>query len=226
MRSFRSYLGLGVVAVLFLVFVVFARSGMDVLQDIRAGSRGARLRTLELENALLRDEAVRLRVGASAPRMVRDLPYVVVDVYAQYPFHDTRTLVIDFGSDDGAEEGMPVLGSGDVLVGKIVSVRRHQSEVITVYDPRWATSVQVGYEEVRAVLRGGFRPRLELVPKGAVIAINDVVINTLTDLPYGTLLGTVRSVEAGDDDLLPEAYVRPAFRLDEVREVLVITEFP
>ncbi len=214
----------------FVVFFFFrgeASRSFSYLHDLALsvfdpGYSYAALREERLKNASLAEE---LR-GLKNPAPFRVSATVLsARVYSRYPFSDKNRIAIDKGFEDGITEGMPVLAEQGVLLGRVSAVRRVQSEVETIADPAWKTSVAVGEARVRAVLEGGVPPRIGLIPKEAAIREGDPVTNIDPDFPMGLLIGTARA--AGDDakKVWLAADVELPYRIDDLQSVFVMTHF-
>lgn len=121
---------------------------------------------------------------------------------------------------------MPVLASEGVVLGKIVTVKNTQSVVQTIFDGGWASSVVVGSEGAKGVLRGGSSPKLELVSRDSDIREGDTAFSASDDLPLGKLVGVVEKVERGQGNFWSDVSVRSLFNFEELRTVLVVTDFP
>jgi hypothetical protein len=213
MRSFRSYLGIGISVLAFFSVIFFGRMGVSMLLDLRASSYDATIRAIKAENSFLRSGLSDIDIGDDVLG-IEGVEYVTVGVYASYPFSDSETILIDYGSRDGAKKGMSVLTKNGVLVGKLETVMSNRSEVITIYDEKWASEVEVGEKQSVAVALGGVRPRLEYILSDIDFTTDDSIRSISTDFPFGIIVGTVYKNE----------YIRPAFEIKDLREVIVITE--
>ncbi|OGG40985.1 hypothetical protein A3A21_01295 [Candidatus Jorgensenbacteria bacterium RIFCSPLOWO2_01_FULL_45_25b] len=247
MRSFGSYLAL--VFVLFAVFgaVFFHARIFDFLSRARLLARSfsdqsfryEKTLQLEVERDLLRNEVAIFKNRAlSKDDVLSGSQYTSAPLYSLYPYQDKSLLVIEFGSSDGARLGSPVFAFPRVLLGEISSVRDTQSEVKTIFDTRWVSSVVIEpdpkrplterreEEPARGVLKGGLSPHVELVPKYAFVEEGDLVINTSPKFPYGTILGIVEKAELGGENFWSRIVVRPFFELDDIYRVFVLASFP
>jgi len=221
---------------LFLVIVVIAliffqqeiKDFIIGLKDITYGVFGRdydikKIQDIESENISLKRqvEVLSLRLGEKDSAGV--LPAFV---YSSYPFNDKVRVIIDKGSNDGVDVGMPVLFKKNIILGKIVSVRKNQSEVQTIFDPTWKTSVVIGTSSVRAVLSGGNVPEIEFIPKEAIIHSGDEVLNSASEFPMRALVGNIASVQEDEKKLWQIATIEVPFSLENVDSVLVLTQFP
>lgn len=176
---------------------------------------------LRTENASLRNELQKAEKSAGSERGT----FVEAYLYSRYPFNDKMRIVIDKGSADGIEAGMPVFIEKNVLIGKVRSVRNFQSEVITIFDPEWKSSILVGESKTKAVLQGANEPRAELIPKDAKVEPGDEVTNIDEDFPLGVSLGTVQSVGEDTKKVWKVAPLILTYTFDEAEKVYVMTNF-
>jgi rod shape-determining protein MreC len=152
--------------------------------------------------------------------------YKIAEIYSRYPFNDQSMVVINLGSADGIKEGMPVFLERGVLFGKVRTVRRTQSDVETIFNTSWKTSVSIGTGNVKAVYVGGPIPTLDFIPKDAKIAAGDSILNIAPDLPLHVSLGTVLSMDPSSYDVWQRAKISPDFDLNTFNTVLVMIDFP
>jgi cell shape-determining protein MreC len=147
-------------------------------------------------------------------------------VFSEYPFNDRGIILLNIGSGDGIKEGMPVVTKENMLVGIIKKTNRTQSEVQTIFDPLWKSSVAIGANEVKAVLEGGSFPKLTLIPKGSELQDEMKVINISPDYPFHVFLGSVKNVINNESDVWISAELDSLYEIGEINEVQVITNFP
>ncbi|MCP6719882.1 MAG: rod shape-determining protein MreC [Patescibacteria group bacterium] len=216
----------------FLFLAFFYRGGVNgVLQEFRALNLsfwdGAfdyqRFRDLELENQGLLAKLGKLEEGVI---ISEHFSYQVGQVYSRYPFNDRRFVVINIGARDGIEPGMPVLINENILLGKVKDVLRSQSVVETVFNPEWRSSVIIGSEDTKALLKGGTPPSLDLISLGANINLGDEVLNISPDFPLNLLIGTIGEVKPVSNEAWLAAELTTLYRLENINKVLVITDFP
>lgn len=231
MKSPRFFLVL-FLTLLFLFLVFFYRGGINgVLQEFRALNLSfwdrsfdyQRFRDLELENQGLLAKLGKLEEGV----IISDhFSYQVGQIYSRYPFNDRRFIVINIGDRDGIEPGMPVLVNENILLGKIKDVLRAQSVVETVFNPEWRSSVIIGSEAVKALLKGGTPPSLDLISRDANINSGDEVLNISPDFPLNLLIGTISEAEPVLNEAWFVTELATLYRLENLNKVLVVTDFP
>lgn len=234
MKFFFRFLGL---AILFLVLIIFFFSSRESIARFLGSARG-RITAFGSENVLSR---TLLELTAENERLILELERITIKtptgegdryhyktarIFSRYPFNDETTVVIDLGSEDGMREHMPVFVARGMLLGRIRSVSRTQSEVETIRNATWRTSVTIGDEAIKSVYVGGPSPILDLIPKEAKLREGDRVISVSPDFPIGTILGTVGELSHATYDVWQQAKVVPAYEPESFSTVFVLVDFP
>jgi cell shape-determining protein MreC len=214
MKGIYTFIVSGV-ALIIIAVLVFARG--NILHWLSAPSTS-------LSPAMLAAELSAIK--AQKADAIRTRHYVEARLYSRYPFNDQGVVVIAAGSDDGVRLDMPVLAREGILLGRVSAVRRTQSEVETIFNPAWRSSVYIGTKNVKAVLHGGKTPTIEFVPKEAAIQKGESITNSSPNFPLGVFAGTILLAHAGDRDLWQSADIDPGYTLDDVQSALVVTDFP
>jgi len=215
-----------------LVLLFFQNEVRDFIigvKNIMYGALGPsydvkKIQSIEAENKSLKKqvELLSLKLGIKD----QNSGEVVAGVYSTYPFNDKVHITIDKGSADGIDTGMPVLYKDHIIFGKVVAVKKTQSEVETVFDAEWKTSVAVGTSSVKAVLTGGNNPKVEFIPKDALIKEGDGIVNIASEFPMRAIIGSVKSVSLDEKKLWQIANIELPFSLESVDSVIVLTKFP
>ncbi|OIO36064.1 MAG: hypothetical protein AUJ72_06205 [Candidatus Omnitrophica bacterium CG1_02_46_14] len=200
-------------------FNVLRMGAMDLFS---ASSTTDRIQILTLQVKDLEMELSRVTASSTVEGRYH---YKIAAVYSEYPYNDGGTIIIDVGSVDGITAGMPVMASEGVLLGKVTSVRRTQSEVETIFSPRWKSSVGVGNERIKAVVEGGIVPTLNLISKEAELGSGENVINLSSDYPLYAFLGTAGNARAVPNDVWQKAELTAPYRFENLISVLVVTDF-
>lgn len=233
MHSLKKFFGVFLLLVAFLAVLIYK------FQSISSGIAGTynifqsfsdrsfdyqKMRGLEAENIFLRSIVERIEQSSDSVEITTNLKHKIAPVYSNYPFNDKKRIIIGFGEKEGAKVKMPVFGSENTLIGKITSVKNHQSEVITIFDEKWISSVAVN--DVNAILEGGLPPRLELVPTNAVISPGDLVKNSSPDFPINVIVGKIKETSQNEGNLWSIIEVDSIFNINSLRRVIIKTDFP
>lgn len=215
MRSLRRII---FSAAILLLVALFWSYRFEAAKFFRGGSE-TEFQSLRLENESLKFQLERLAGQATeaTPGSVR------AEVYSSYPFNDQAKIVINKGSSDGLREGLPVLAAPDILFGIITKVEDGLSEVQTVFDPAWRSSVGISPANVKALLIGGPTPVLDFIAKDSLPAAGATVVNLSPEYPYGLLIGRVGEVGNRETEPWATASLQVPYNLNALNEVLVLT---
>jgi cell shape-determining protein MreC len=233
MKSFRLLI-LSVSFVLAALVIFFSRDALiHFFGNLRLSFFGAADSDFSYENYENLKVQKEFLIQNCAPEKSNDLSvssgryrYEEAQIFSDYPFNNYSAVSVNLGTDDGIKVGMPVLVSEGVLLGKIVAVKRTQSEVETIFNPNWRSAAAFGPEKTKALLVGGPAPHLDLVPKNASSTAGDPVFNLAKDFPINLIIGKILSLEGGENDVWNRAKVEPPVNFEDLKKVIVITNFP
>jgi rod shape-determining protein MreC len=196
------------------------------------------------ENAALKEQIQRLRLeqagiaqdAAQGLRLQKMLGFKERYINTTLPAQvigtggtdQSKVLYIDKGWKDGLRQDMPVI-TADGIVGKLKDVFPHTSQVLLATDPTSGLGVVLQDTRVRGVLRGRAYGQLEIAdisPDSRIKAGESVVTSGGDQIfPRGLPVGTVeRVIPDPDHDPLVDVLIRPAAKLSQLEEVLVITK--
>jgi rod shape-determining protein MreC len=174
-------------------------------------------RELELENMRLRDL---LGFKRSLPN-----PAIAAEIIGKDPSAWYKTVIIDKGSADGLQRGLPAVTAQGVA-GQLVEVAVRQSKLMLVVDRNSGADALVQRTRARGVVKGtsGDDCYLDYVLHEDDVRVGDQVVSSGLDgvYPKGLLIGTVTAVSFQGVDLFKEVQVTPAVDFDKLEEVLVI----
>lgn len=151
---------------------------------------------------------------------------IIGQIFSRYPFDGRGLITINLGSNDGVKEDLPVLAAPNILLGRVRAVKKNQSEVITIFDPSWRSSVAIGEKSIKALLHGGLTPTLELITVDAEVMAGDDVLNIAPESPFGLSLGNLGEVKKSDNKLWLSGELKTNYQLDELDSVTIILNFP
>jgi rod shape-determining protein MreC len=215
-----------------------------VSQLASGSSSGARISSLQRQNAQLRAELSQARLSSAQDAQLRKLlqltargRYRVVAanvIAAATGYADTVT--IDVGSRDGVKPNQTVL-NGNGLVGRTVSVSSTTSSVLLATDgsstvgSRLAGTGQIGsVSGTGKGLSGPTMLHLQLFNGSAVLNVGDqlVTFGSVGGSPYvpGVPIGTVVRLETSSNALTRSALVRPFVNFSSLGVVGVVTVRP
>jgi rod shape-determining protein MreC len=157
----------------------------------------------------------------------RKLQFVDAFVIAKEINEDA--VFINKGKRDGIKENSIVITPQKALIGRVSKVYNGNSLVKLITHPEVKFNIEIGESKIEGVAKGNgnFKLLIEKLPKEKEVEINDLIITGRfqKDLPYGLLIGKVKSVKRTDLDPFQKIEVEPFFSLDDLRTVFVITDF-
>ncbi|MBE6379759.1 MAG: rod shape-determining protein MreC [Lentisphaerae bacterium] len=168
--------------------------------------------------------------------------YTACSITLRDPWMWDSAFTIDRGSDDGMKVGMAVIvpepGSQErvILLGRIESVSKHTSRVITVLNPEMRISAVLPESDnaVGIINAGLFEPAsggtaaIGFLPANRTFTLNQPIYTTEFEagIPGKLWLGTLESIEPStlpyDNRLYRRGVMRPAANLESLRTVLVV----
>ncbi|NLC71941.1 MAG: rod shape-determining protein MreC [Desulfuromonadaceae bacterium] len=181
-------------------------------------NRRLRARLQELDEVALANERLQRLLEF---RDTMQLSALVAQVFAEDSTSWFRTVVINKGSADGVEEGMPVMVAEGV-VGRILRVAPSESRVLLVTDPSSALGALVQKNRARGIIRGqGGYLTMEFTLRQKDIQVGDLIVTSGGGgvFPSGLPVGHVVRVGRPSYGLFQSVTVLPTadfFRLEEV----------
>jgi rod shape-determining protein MreC len=176
----------------------------------------------------LESENQRLTALLNLP-LRRDYSRLISRVLARDSSDWFHSLLIARGQVDGVNPLDPVVAlqeGREVLVGRVVEVYSGSSRVLLVTDPLSSVSARASRGEELGAVEGEGTYKLKmnyLFSDSDVVPGDEVVTAGLGDVfPEGIFLGVVEKVERESRESFKWARLRPAVRLNKLREVFVL----
>ena len=154
--------------------------------------------------------------------------YVTATVIGREISPFLQYIIIDKGSDDGIQYGMPVV-TQQGLVGTVDAVIAQASRIKLITDSTSVVNVFLQTADVEAQSNGLLTGdlTLDMCPLDATVAAGDVVLTSGLggNYPPNIFIGQVLSVQKRDNALFQTASVQPIVNFESINAVLVITNF-
>jgi rod shape-determining protein MreC len=188
--------------------------------ELRRELAGAQTRLQRLSGEASEAESLRalLDLKKSLP-----LESVAAEVIAVSPGERSGALFIDKGSESGLAPDLAVI-TPEGIVGKIVAVFSHSSQVLLITDPSSGVGCMLEKSRVEGVLRGGSGAQAELryVRNEESVRPGDRIVTSGLDqiFPRGLIVGVVMKTSRGD--VFQNILVQPSAAFDRLQTVLVI----
>jgi rod shape-determining protein MreC len=165
--------------------------------------------------------------GCNTDANTRPVDGRCANVIASDPSPYARYLTINVGRIHGIKAGMPVVGGGFALIGRIGQVNETSSQVQLLIDPNSFVNVLVVEERSTGIVAGQSDGSLHLinVPQTDSLKPKDLIVTSGLggSLPRLLTIGQVDKIISSDAQLFKEAIVRPAVDFNRIEVVLVIT---
>ncbi len=147
-------------------------------------------------------------------------------IISQDPNGMGNWMEIDKGSEDGLTEGMPVVVSKSVLVGRIGDVTPRSAKVVLLTNPKSVVSVATTQTGAKGVIRGEYGLGIifdMILQTDSVQSGNEVVTSGIgSQMPRGLFVGTVQDVHPSSDHLFQQAGVISPIQISKLQFVFVI----
>lgn len=181
-------------------------------------AENAAFREIENENALLREQLNLL------PRAQYELaPAFII---SEDPGSSGNWIEIDRGSEDGVVEGMPVIVSKGILVGRVKEVGLKSSRVILLTNPKSAVNVMTLENGSKGVAKGeyGLGIILDMILQTDSIRAGDGVVTSGIggEIPRGLYVGKIQEVHPSDDHLFQQAVVTSPVQPTKLKIVFIV----
>lgn len=154
--------------------------------------------------------------------------YKAAAVIGRDPSPFLHYVIIDRGSNDGIQRGMPVVTARG-LIGRVDAVIADAARVQLITDPASSINIRLQNSSLQAVLTGSVTGdlSLDLIPQDVVIEEGSVVLTSGLGggYPPDLIIGQVINVRKREADLFQQAFVQPVVDFTRLEIVLIITNF-
>lgn len=148
---------------------------------------------------------------------------------AQDPRGSGNYLLLDKGSNDGISDGMPVIVSNGILVGKIREVYANESKAALLTDQNSAVNAEITDSGTKGIAKGvfGLGLTLDMISQADVVNEGDTVITSGLgrEMPRGLLIGKVGQVSQSPDKLFQQANIIPPVEFSDLQVVFVVKKW-
>lgn len=192
------------------------------IEALEAQNEELRARLAELEEARQENERLRALVDFAEERKLAKLGAEVI----RRPVSIWEgVIVIDRGSVDGLEPGMPVIAAQG-LVGQVAEVSAHSATVRLLTDQQSGVASMIQSTRATGVVQGSVSGLLtmDFVSREQQPQVGDVVITSGLGgvYPTGIVVGDVVSVDDRRGELYPRITVESRVPVERIEEVFVL----
>ncbi len=215
----------------------------QAIQDFLAAPRDiVTLRTrnaaLEAEVSQLQTQVIDLQQQVNETQILAALvdfsranpesSYKAASVIGRDPSPFLHYVIINRGSNDGIQRGMPVV-TNEGLVGRVDTVIADAARVQLITDPASSVNIHLKNANTDALLDGSITGdvSLDLISQDAVISSGDLILTSGLGggFPPDLIVGQVVNVRKLPAELFQQATVQPAVDFSRLQIVLIITNF-
>lgn len=185
----------------------------------------------QAELNVLRDETTRLEEELDLQSSLTNYQTISGTVISRNPDTWVDQIIIDRGSQDGVEIGMPVM-SGNGLVGRISEVNPTSSKVVLLTNIEQSSnqvSSEIVMDEIVYGIISGYdseNKRLTMSQITSSVSVEEGEVVSTSGLggaiPRGLVIGEVEEVGMDSFGLAQEVYVKPVADFNNIRYVTII----
>lgn len=152
-------------------------------------------------------------------------PTLTAQIVGRDPSAWFKTIIIDRGSSDGIQKGMPAV-TIEGVVGQILDTSPNYAKVLLAVDPTSAIDVLTQRTRVRGILKGngdnGYQ--LHYVLKNSEVQKDDQVVTSELGgiFPKGLLVGTVVKVIKDRRGMFQQIEIEPSVNFSKLENLLII----
>lgn len=193
---------------------------------LRRLNRDLSIEATRLRDAGIKVEALRemLEFRESSPMQLR-----AAEVVGKPTLQLRNYLTIDRGTDDGIEEGMPVLTPAG-LVGRVVGLNQSHAIVLLIINADSRIAARTLRSRVPGIIRWDKEEvlLLENVPSVVTQTVGDTVLTSglSSFYPEDLVIGTIEQVDEEQGTLYHRLTVKPAVDFSTLEEVFVVLHSP
>jgi len=185
----------------------------------------------QAELNVLRDENKRLEEELNLQSSLTDYRTISGTVISRSPDTWIDQIIVDRGSQDGVEVGMPVM-SGNGLIGRISEVNPTSSKVVLLTNVDQTSnrvSSEIVMDEVVYGLISGYDRETNRLIMSQITSTTEIEEEELVStsglggaIPRGLVIGEVDEVSMDSFGLAQQVYVTPAADFNNIRFVTII----
>lgn len=188
-----------------------------------------KLNSERTEYVRFKSENEDLKKALGMKEQLADYEFVGANIIARDGGNLFNIFLTDKGSTNGIAYNMPVI-TGKGLVGKVAASQPFSSKIISIIEDGSAVSAVVSKSRDYVVVKGDAKLakeglcRLEYIPEDLDLSQGDVIETSGIGgiYPKGIIIGTVKEVRTGENDLDRYAIIQPATDLKRLSQVIIL----
>jgi len=186
-------------------------------------AENARLVTVEEENEYLRNQ-IEFRKN-------NNYKYVLAEIISRNDLmnnsSEEKSIIINKGSNDNLGNGMVLIDSEGVVIGKIIETRENVSKACLSIDRqcKFASAIQ-NVDRTSGVVEGelGLTIKMDYIPQTEILEEDDIVVTSGLEenIPRGLVLGKVSEVIRDNNSLWQKAVIEPLVDFNDLTLISVV----
>lgn len=151
-------------------------------------------------------------------------PTLTAEVIGMDPSQWFKTVIIDRGSSEGVQTGMPAV-TVEGVVGQVINTSPNYAKILLAIDPNSALDALVQKSRVQGIVKGnGASYHMHYVLKNCDVQQGDRIVTSGIGgvFPKGLLIGTVSSVEKSKRGLFQKIEIAPATDFSQLEHLVII----
>ncbi|OGY44467.1 MAG: rod shape-determining protein MreC [Candidatus Buchananbacteria bacterium RIFCSPHIGHO2_01_FULL_39_14] len=154
---------------------------------------------------------------------------VLAKVVGKNPEPNHQSLILNKGSEDGVLIDYPVITERGIIIGKILSVEPHSSQLLLLTDSksRLAAMIQ-GQNQIKGVVVGehGLSLKMEMVSQKDEIKEGEIVVTSGLEptIPAGLVIGSVNRASKEANNFFQTVQLQSLIRIDDLIVVSILTD--
>ena len=186
-------------------------------------AENAKLKMLEEENEYLKKQI--------DFRKDNNYKYVVAEIISRNDLmnnsSEEKSIIINRGARDGVENGLVLLDSEGIVIGKVLETRDAISRACLVVDKKckFAASIQ-NQDRTSGVSEGelGLTIKMDFIPQTEVLKKSDIIVTSglENNIPRGLAIGKVSKLIKENNSLWQKAVIEPLVDFDSLVMVSII----
>lgn len=151
-------------------------------------------------------------------------PTLTAEIIGVDPSQWFKTIIIDRGSSDGVQAGMPAV-TVEGVVGQVTNTSPHFAKILLATDPNSALDGLIQETRVQGIVKGGGANfHMEYVLKNSEVAEGDKIVTSGIGgvFPKGVPIGTVSKVERSGRGMFQEIEIQPAADFSQLEYLIIV----
>ncbi|GAB4484685.1 MAG: hypothetical protein OHK0031_08740 [Anaerolineales bacterium] len=210
-------------------FILLPRQSAALIQrnaELEAEVSRLQAQVVQYQQQVAQTEALAALVNFSRARSENS--YTAASVIGRDPSPFLHYIILDRGSADGIQRGMPVITEKG-LVGRVDAVIANAARVQLITDPGSSVNVRLEKAGREAALTGSVSGELslELVAQDVPLTVGDILLTSGLGggFPPDLIVGQILNIRKRDSDLFQQVTVQPVVDFSALKIVLIVTDF-